>query len=200
VAAETGRPAAGPPATSAPGRRRPDLGRVRRADGAVAAATLVFLVLLLLPWFHVDAFDLGWGYRMPAIWVNGFDSGVLVAALVLFLLASGWALLPAVADVTVPSPRSVGTAAPAALGFLLTLVEWLTTFDVGFTPTGLLALLAALAVLASAVLALLAELGEGRALPRRVSAAARWAARPVTRPGRGRRGGDRSGEPSAPVT
>ena len=178
-------------------RRRPDLGRLRRADGAVAAGTLAFLVLLLLPWFRVDGFDLGWGYQVAPVWVDGFDSGLLTCALVLLLLATGWAFLPAVADVAVPAPRSVATTALAVLGFLLTLIEWLTTFDIGFTPTGLLALLAALAVLVSAVLGLLAELG-GRALPGRPSAAVRWADRPLL-PGRGRRG-DQPAEPSAPVT
>ena len=122
-------------------RRRLDLTRLRRADWAVAAGTLLYLVCMTLPWFRVDGFDLGSGFAVPGVSVNGFDSGVLVVALVLLLLASGWALLPAVAEVPAPSPRSSVTAGLAAVAFLLTLVEWLSTVDAGFTLFGLLAVL-----------------------------------------------------------
>jgi hypothetical protein len=138
-----------------------DLGRLRRADHAVAAGTLLYLVFLLLPWFSVEGFDLGSGYRLPGVSVNGFDAGTLTVAFVLLVLASAWALLPAFADVRVPFPRAFLTAGLAALAFVLTLIEWLSTFDIGFTLMGLLTFLSSVAVLAFAVLRLLSELGDG---------------------------------------
>jgi hypothetical protein len=141
---------------------------------------------MTLPWFRVDGFDLGSGFVVPGVSVNGFDSGVLVVALVLLLLASGWALLPAVADVPGPSPSSSVTAGLAALAFLLTFVEWLSTFDAGFTLFGLLTFLAVAAVLACAVLRLLPGLHLRADLPR-LAVAARWANGPAPhfrRPGR----------------
>jgi hypothetical protein len=179
----------------APSRRRLDLTRLRRADWAVAAGTVLYLVFMTLPWFRIDGFDLGSGFAVPGVSVNGFDSGVLVVALVLLLLASGWALLPAVAEVPGPSPRSSVTAGLAALAFLLTLVEWLSTVDAGFTLFGLLTFLAVAAVLACAVLRLLPDLHLRADLPR-LAGAARWANGPAPhspRPGR-----DQPTEPSGP--
>ncbi len=149
----------------APSRRRLDLTRLRRADWAVAAGTLLYLVCMTLPWFRVDGFDLGSGFAVPGVSVNGFDSGVLVVALVLLLLATAWALLPAVAEGPAPSPRSSVTACLAALAFVLTLVEWLSTLDEGFTAVGLLAVLVAAAVLAAAVLRLVRDLRGAGASP-----------------------------------
>ena len=145
-----------PPAPAAP--RRVDPGRLRPADHAVAVGTLLYLVLLALPWFRTDGFDLGSGFAVPPVSVNGFDSGTLTVAAVLLLAASVWALLPAVADVSLPFPRSAVTAGLAAPAFLLTLVEWLSTFDAGFTLVGLLAFLTSAAVLTVAVLRLLPDL------------------------------------------
>ena len=165
----------------APSRRRLDLTRLCRADWAVAAGTLLYLVCLTLPWFRVHGIDLGSGFAVPGVSVNGFDSGVLVVALVLLLLASAWALLPAVAEGPAPSPRSSVTACLAALAFLLTLVEWLLTFDAGFTLFGLLTFLTAAAVLACAVLRLLPDLHLRADLPR-LAGAAGLANRPARAP------------------
>src|SRR3954447_20843202 len=107
--------ASGPEATpSGPhqGRLR---GAVRRGDLAVAAVSASYLLFALLPWYSVDAFDLGNGYRFPGVSVNGYDSGLVVAAAVLVLLAAAWALLPAVADVPVPSARALVLVGAAVL-------------------------------------------------------------------------------------
>jgi hypothetical protein len=165
----------------APSGTRVDLGRLCRADCLVAAGTGLYLIFLALPWFSVDAFDLGSGFRSPGVSANGFDSGLLVVAAVLLVLAAGWTLLPAFADVPAPSPRALPTTVLAALGFVLTLVEWLSDLDLGFPLMGLLAVLSAVAVLASAALRLLAELRDPGSLPGRVGRVARWAARPAPR-------------------
>jgi hypothetical protein len=176
--------AAGPALTGAPapGRTGVDLGRLRLADCAVAAGTLLYLIFALLPWYTVDGFDLGSGYSFPDASANGFDSGTVVLAFVLLLLATAWALLPAVAELPGPFPRSSGTAALSAPAVLLTLIEWLSDLDLGFTWMGLLTLLSSVAVLAFAVLRLLAELGHRTPLPGRLAAAVQWAGRPA--PGR----------------
>jgi hypothetical protein len=148
-----------------PARSRVDLSRLRPADYAVAAGTLLYLVCMALPWYSIDGFDLGSGFEVPGVSVNGFDSSTLTFAFVLLLLASVWALLPAVADVPVPFPRSFVPAGLAALAFLLTLIEWLSTFDAGFTFFGLLTFLASAAVLAFAVLRLLPDLRGAGSVP-----------------------------------
>jgi hypothetical protein len=160
---------------------RVDLGRLRRADCGVAAGTLLYLVCLLVPWFHVGAVDLGFGYRIAPASANGFDSGLLVCALVLLVLATAWALLPAVADLATPFPRSFATAWLAGLAFLLTLIVWGSTFDVGFTVAGLLALLCSLAVLGCAALRLLPDATRPGALPRRLAGVVRWVNLPAGR-------------------
>jgi hypothetical protein len=134
------------------------LGRVALADRAVVAGTLLYLLFGLLPWYRVAAFDLGQGYSFPGASANGFDSGLVVVAFVLLLLATAWAVLPAVADVPVRFPRSLVTVGLATAAFLLTLIEWLSDLDIGFSLMGLLTLLAAVAVLTGAVLRLLPEL------------------------------------------
>jgi hypothetical protein len=149
------RPVPGAPAR---GRARVDLHRLRPVDGVVAAGTLLYLVFALLPWYTVDAFDLGFAYRFPAVSANGFDSGLIVIAFLLLLLAAGWALLPAVAEVLLPVPRSLVTVGLSVLAVLLTVIEWLSDLDNGFTAMGLLALVAAVLVLASAVRGLVSEL------------------------------------------
>ena len=151
-------PVPAPRADAAPARRRRvDLRRLSRADVLVAAGTVLFLVLLLVPWFRTAAFDHGFGHRATAASANGLASGLLVTALVLLVLAAGWSLLPAVADVPTPFPRSLVTAGLAVPAFLLTLVEWLTTLDLGVSVAALLALLTVAAVLAVAVRALVPE-------------------------------------------
>jgi hypothetical protein len=166
-----------PPAT--PARRGVDLSRLRLADYAVAAGTLLYVVFMALPWFSIDGFDLGSGFEVPGVSVNGFDSGTLTFAFVLLLVASAWALLPAVADVSVPFPRSFVTAGLTALAFLLTLIEWLSTFDAGFTFFGLMTFLASAAVLAFAGLRVLPELRGTTTVPSGLAGAAQWANGPA---------------------
>jgi hypothetical protein len=149
------------PAPVAP-RRRFDPTVLRRSDLAVAAGTVLDLVFMCLPWFRVEAFDLGSGYRFPAVSVNGFDSTALTCATGLLVLAAAWALLPAAVDVPVPFPRASLTAGLAAVAFVLTLVKWLSTFDTGFTLMGLLTFLCSAGVLVAAAWALLSELRADR--------------------------------------
>ncbi|WP_369139636.1 hypothetical protein [Modestobacter versicolor] len=171
----------GQPPTGAPGSRGVDRGALRLADVAIAAGTLLYLVFMVIPWFSIDGFDLGSGYSIPGVSVNGFDSGALTLAFVLLLLASAWALLPAVADVAVPFPRWYLTAGLVALAFVLTLVEWLSTFEAGFTFAGLLTFLTSAALLAVAVLRVLPDLRPGGTLPGGLAGVARWADRPLGR-------------------
>ena len=168
----------GPEQTPSAARKAFDLSRLRVADYAVAAGTLLAVVCMALPWFSIDGFDLGSGYVVPGVSVNGFDSGTLTVALVLLLVASAWALLPAVADVPVPFPRSSVTVGLAAPAFLLTLIEWLATFDAGFTLFGLLTFLASAAVLAFGVLRLVPDLRGGVAARGKLAGVLRWANAP----------------------
>jgi hypothetical protein len=152
-------PAAGP-ATAGRSRRGRGRGALGRADLGLVAGTLIYLLFMILPWYRVDPYDLGSGYSFPGSSANGFDSGLVVAAFVLLMLATGWALLPAFVEVPVPFPRALITVVLAVVVLLLTLVEWLSDVDDGFTLMGLLTLLSSVAVLALAVLRLLAELRE----------------------------------------
>ncbi len=151
--------------------RRFDRSRLSRSDVAVAMGAVLYVVCLGAPWFRYDGYDLGFGYRSASYSVNGFVSGLLTVAAVLVVAAALWALLPAFADVRVPFPRAAVTVALTALTFLLTVVEWLTTFDVGFTLAGLLAVLTSAAVVALAVLRVLPDLRVGPALPETPAAA-----------------------------
>jgi hypothetical protein len=135
--------------------RRVDLRRLSRADVLVTAGAVLFGVLAVVPWFRTEAFDLGFGHRAAAVSARGLDSGLVVTALVLLVLAGGWSLLPAVAEVPTPFPRELLTAGLAVLAFLLVMVEWLTTLDLGVSVAALLALLTVAAVLTVAVRALL---------------------------------------------
>ena len=183
---QSGTPAAG--GAPAAARTGFDPGKLRLADYAVAAGTLLYLIFMIIPWYSVDGFDLGGGYSVPGVSVNGFDSGTLTFAFVLLLAATVWALLPAFADVKVPFPRSFVTVGLAALAFLLTLIEWLSTFDAGFTLMGLLTFLSSVAVLAFAVLRLLPDLKKG-SVPGGLSNAADWANRPAPQFGQQGQGG-----------
>jgi hypothetical protein len=134
---------------------------------------------------------------VPGVSVDGFDSGTLTFACVLLLLASAWALLPAVAEVPVPFPRSAVTAGLAALAFLLTLIEWLSTVDAGFTFFGLLTFLASAAVLAFAVLRVLPDVRGAGSVPGRLAGAARWANGPAPQFGQPQFGQPSAGPPPA---
>ena len=175
-----------------------DLGKLRLADYAVAAGTLLYLIFMIIPWYSIDGFDLGGGYSVPGVSVNGFDSGTLTFAFVLLIAATVWALLPAFADVKVPFPRSYVTVGLAALAFLLTLIEWLSTFDAGFTLMGLLTFLSSVAVLAFAVLRLLPDLKNKGSVPGGLAGAADWANRPAPQFGQQGHGGQpHPGQPQA---
>jgi hypothetical protein len=189
-----------PSATPPPGPRRTavDLGRLRLADYAVAAGTLLYLIFALIPWYSVDGFDLGSGFSIPGVSVNGFDSGMIVFAFVLLLAATAWALTPAFADVPVPFPRAFVTAGLAALAFLLTLIEWLSDLDIGFSFMAFLTVLAAAAVLAFAVLRLLPDLRGGGAVPGGLAGAAQWANQPAPQFGGGTAGHSPAGATQSP--
>jgi hypothetical protein len=128
---------------------------------------------------------------------------MVVVAFVLLVLATAWALLPAFVDVPVPSPRALVTVGLAAPALLLTLIEWLSEVDNGFTLMGLLTLASSVAVLALAVLRLLSELRDRVPLPGGLAGAAQRAGRPVPRFG-GRGSGEerrpgRGSSPAGPV-
>ena len=148
----------GSPPDAAPGRsRRVRPGALHLADVLVTAGTVLFLLLLLAPWFRRQGFDLGSGHRVEAASADGLDSGLLVTALVLLALASVWSLLPALTDVAPPFPRALVTTGLAAAAFLMTALEWLTTLDLGVSVPALLAVLTVAAVLAVSVRQLLPQ-------------------------------------------
>ncbi|MGY1682881.1 hypothetical protein [Geodermatophilus sp. SYSU D01176] len=128
-------------------RRRPD-----RGDLLVAVCAAAFLLFAALPWF---SFDFGFGFAES---INGFDFGLVTTAAVLLVVAAAWALLPAVVELDPPFPRGFVTVGLTGLACLLTLVEWLTTFEGGFSVFALLTVLAAAAALTVAVLTLLRQL------------------------------------------
>jgi hypothetical protein len=143
------------------------------ADYVVAGGTVVFLILAALPWYTFDdAF--GFGFSL-----NGFSSGLVSLAFVLFLLATVWALLPAFVDLKLGFPRGFVTAGLAALAFLLTLFAWFDTFSVDFSIFPLLAVIVAAAILLFAILGLLPELRNRPALPGGLANAAQWANQPA---------------------
>ena len=177
--------------SGSPARSGLDLGKLRMADHAVAAGTLLYLILSILPWYSSIEVG-GVEFDLPDA-VNGFDFGSITFAFVLLLLATAWALLPAVTDIAVPFPRSFVTAGLAALAFVLTLIEWLSNLDAGFSVTGFLALLVSAAVLAFAVLRLLPDL-RGSKVPGGLSGATSWANQPA--PQFGQQFGQQSGQQS----
>ena len=140
-----------------------DRSRLHRADLLVAVSTLLFLLFAVLPWF---TFDFGFGFSES---INGFDLGLVTTAAALLVLATVWSLLPAFVGMRLPFPRGAVTVGLTALAFLLTVVEWLTTFEGGFSIFALLTVLASAAALAFAVLGLLRELNA------RPAAAGGWA-------------------------
>ena len=164
---------AGPdePAPDRPGRSAGGsggtLGRLTRTDGLIGLGAVLFAVLMVVPWFSsIEVRGVEYDLARSA---NGFDSGALVLALLLLVAAGVWAALPAVKDLPTSFPRGIVTVALAALAFLLTLVEWLDTTDLGFSVAAFLAFLTVCAVLVLTVLRLRTEL--------RVRAASRRAPR-----------------------
>jgi hypothetical protein len=127
-----------------------------RARVAVPACAVLYLVALTLPWFSTPAYDAGFGYQAPASTVNGFDAGMLVVAAALLVLAAVSSLLPSRLTRQLPVPAALVTAGLATLALLLTVPEWLTTFDRGFAPAGLLAVLSAAVACAVALVASIA--------------------------------------------
>ena len=149
-----------------------DAKRLRIADYAIAGLTLLFLVLSFFTWY-----DFGDDFFGVDVSVSGWTDGQIKFAFFLFLLATVWALLPAVTHLEVGFPRSLVTVGLAALGFLLTLFAWFDTFDFDFSIFALLGMLTAAAILAFAVLSLLPELRNRPALPGALSSASQWANR-----------------------
>lgn len=146
-----------------------DFKRLKMADYVIAGGTIVYLILAALPWYdYADAFGFSYSF-------NGFTSGLVSSAFVLFLLATVWALLPAFTDFKLGFPRGWVTVGLAALGFLLTIFAWFDTFSVGFSIFPLLAVIVAAAILLFAVLTLLPELRNKPALPGGLANAAQWA-------------------------
>jgi hypothetical protein len=130
-----------------------DVKRLRPADAVVSGGTLVYLVLSLLPWVSFSRAVIGFS-------VNGWELGNLVPfAFFCLLLASVWAVLPAVTEVQAGFPRSYVTVGLSGLALLLTLIAWLRAFAVDFSVVGLLATLVAVAITVCAVLRLLPEIG-----------------------------------------
>jgi hypothetical protein len=165
-----------------------DRRRLDRGDVLVALSAAAFLLFAALPWF---TFDFGFGFAES---INGFDFGLVTTAAVLLVLAALWSLLPAVVDLHLPFPRGFVTVGLTVLALLLTLVEWLSSFEGGFSLFALLTVLAATAAVASAVLALLRQ---SRARP---AASGGWTPQqpvhvvlPTIRPGSAGRGVRRSG-------
>jgi hypothetical protein len=109
---------------------------------------------LSLPSSRWFTFDLGFGFAES---VNGFDFGLVTTAAVLLVLAAVWSLLPAVVDLGLPFPRGSVTVGLTSLALLLTLVEWLSTFEGGFSLFALLTVLTAAAAAVVAVLTLVRQ-------------------------------------------
>jgi hypothetical protein len=147
----------------------------------IAGGTLLYLILALFPWWEFGDAFFGISYSL-----NGFSSGLVSSAFVLFLLATAWSALPAFYDHTLGFPRAWVTVGLAGLGLLLTLFAWFDTFSVGFSIWALLGTLDALVITMFAVLTLLPELRNRPELPGGLANAAQWANRPspdLGRPG-----------------
>ena len=135
-----------------------DLKRLTGTDYAVAGATLFFLLLGFLPWWRFGDATFG-------VTFSGFDDGMVVSAFMLFLLATGWAVLPAFVRTTPTFPRSSVTVGLAGLGLVLTLFAWLDTLRYAFSFWAFLAFLTAVAITAVAALALRREMRDRPARP-----------------------------------
>lgn len=156
-----------------------DFKRLKMADYVIAAGTLVFLVLSLLPWVDYGDYI---GFDVPGVSdsISGFAfSGLVSTAFFLFLVATVWALLPAFTDLKLGFPRGWVTVGLATLGFILTLFAWIQALSYEFSIVPLLATLVALAIALFAFLSLLPELRNKPALPGGLANAAQWANQPA---------------------
>jgi hypothetical protein len=147
-----------------------DLKKLTMATWVLGAGTVLFLVLALFPWWEYGNNFFGISYSL-----NGFSSGLVSSAFVLFLLATAWSALPAFYDLKVGFPRGWVTVGLAGLGFLLTLFAWIDTFSLGFSLWALLGTIVAAALALFAVLSLLPELKNKPALHGGLANAAQWA-------------------------
>lgn len=173
-----GQPSYGPPPSYGPGHgpvagpARPsggfDVRRLRIADHAVAAATLLTLVFMVPNW---DSDGFFYAY-------NGFDVSPMTFGFLLLLLATAWTVVAAGADLRPQVPRGVVTVSLTGLALLMTLIAWLRTFADGFSVPALLTLLAVTTAATFAVLGLLPELRDRPALTGQLGQAAAWAGRP----------------------
>jgi len=180
-----------------------DAKKLTLASYVIAGLTVLYLIFALFPWFD-------FGVNLPGVddSISGFSlSGNVTTAFVLFLLATAWALLPAFSNLEMGFPRAWITVGLALLGFLLTLIAWLKTFQndvrggTNFSIWALLGMLTATAILVFAVLPLLPELRNRPALPGGLANAAQWANRPAPEFGQqpDRPAGPTSpGQPAAP--
>jgi hypothetical protein len=179
-----------------------DAKKLTLASYVIGGLTVLYLIFGLFPWFD-------FGVNLPGVddSISGFSlSGNVTTAFVLFVLATAWALLPAFTDLDLGFPRAWITVGLAALGFLLTLIAWLKTFQddvrggTNFSIWALLGMLTATAILVFAVLTLLPELRNRPAIPGGVANAAQWANRPAAEFGQQpvRPAGPASSGPPAP--
>ena len=180
-----------------------DARKLTLASYVIAGLTVLYLVFALFPWFD-------FGVNLPGVddSISGFSlSGNVTTAFVLFLLATAWALLPAFTTMELGFPRAWITVGLALLGFLLTLIAWLKTFQndvrggTNFSIWALLGMLTATAILVFAVLTLLPELRNRPELPGGLANAAQWANRPAPEfgPQPGRPAGPTSAWPPPPA-
>jgi hypothetical protein len=154
-----------------------DLKKLRMADYVIAAGTVLYLIFAILPWLDYGDF---FGVDVPGDSISGFTfSGMVTFSFVLFLLATAWAVLPAVTDLTLGFPRGWVTVGLAGLGLLLTLFAWIRSLSYTFQIWPLLALLVAAAITLFAFLSLLPELRNRPGLPGGLANAAQWANRPA---------------------
>jgi hypothetical protein len=140
-----------PPARSGGAHVGLDRSRVYRGDWLVTLCAAAFLLFAALPWF---TFDFGFGFSES---INGFDFGLVTTAAALLVLAAVWSLLPAVVELGLPFPRGFVTVGLTSLALLLTLAEWLSSFEGGFSLFALLTFLTAAAAVVVAVLTLLRQ-------------------------------------------
>ena len=151
-----------------------DLKKLKLADYVIAGGTVLFLIIAALPWYDFGDDVFGFSYSL-----NGFSSGLVSSAFVLFLLATVWAVLPAFFDLKLGFPRGWITVGLSALGFLLVLFAFFDTLSIGFEIFPLLGLIVAAAILAFSFLTLLPELRNRPALSGGLANAAQWANQPA---------------------